>query len=241
MTGDSGINRDQSNTWYSFQKGELELLLAALGISSWYGIGDTYAAQEIKQADVNRLLADMFGRGIVSFDDGRLIISEEQKEIAGVIGNARTCIVSVSAVDGGMTCASYCCEDKAAVLRADVAGRVIVRLLDIKDWPSFILCEGLKESGHTENTVSGNGLEKSLPESTLGESLKSAVNDTGASLGLDLVNSRTGEVRERMLVFEHGLKRHAVIEQKDTGMSMLGGKLTELRRILRDWTTERNA
>ena len=145
MAEGSGEKRDQDNIWYSFRMEELELLLAAAGTKSWYGPEKGLAGKAISREEMNRLLAGMYRKGIVAFDDGRLVMADEQKEIAEVIRDAAACASSVCGVKSGVPYIAYFCGGKVVILRADVAGsgRVVVKMMDEADWPGFLLEESL--------------------------------------------------------------------------------------------------
>ena len=143
MAESPGEKRDQDNIWYSFRTEELELLLAAAGTKSWYGPENSLAGKTVSREEMNRLLAGMYRKGIVSFENGRLVMAEEQKEIAEVIRDATACASSVCGVKSGVPYIAYFCGGKVVILRADVAGsgRVVVKIMDEADWPGFMLEE----------------------------------------------------------------------------------------------------
>ena len=143
MAEGSGEKRDRDNIWYSFRTEELELLLAAAGTKSWYGPEKGLTRKAVSREEVNRLLAGMYRKGIVSFDDGRLVMADEQKKIAEVIRDAAACASSVCGVKSGVPYIAYFCTGKVVILRADVAGsgRVVIKMIDEADWPGFLLEE----------------------------------------------------------------------------------------------------
>lgn len=157
--------QDRDNIWYSFRTEELELLLSAAGAKNWYGPSGHSDRQEVSRADINRLLAGMYRKGMVSFDDGRLVMSEEQKEIAEVIRDAAACASSVCGVKSGVPYIAYFCGGKAVIIRTDIAGsgKVIVKLIDEADWPEFLLNESQTVCG-----IAGAGGRKDVDEKTSG-------------------------------------------------------------------------
>lgn len=135
--------QDRDNIWYSFRTEELELLLSAAGAKNWYGLPGHSDRQEVSRADINRLLAGMYRKGMVSFDDGRLVMSEEQKRITEIIRDASSRAASRCGVKSGIPYIAYFCRGKAVIIRTDIAGsgKVIVKLIDEADWPEFLLNE----------------------------------------------------------------------------------------------------
>ncbi|MBR2548043.1 MAG: hypothetical protein IKF07_07635 [Eubacterium sp.] len=143
MAGDPGEKKKNDNIWYSFSTKELELLLAAAGAKKWYSPAGDRSSRAVSREVVNRLLAGMYRKGILAFDDGRIVMSEEQEKITEIIKDASAVASSVCGVKSGIPYIAYFCRGKAAVLRADIAGRgrVIVKMIDDVDWPGFLLEE----------------------------------------------------------------------------------------------------
>ena len=167
MAEGPGEKRDQDNIWYSFRTEELKLLLSAAGTKSWYGLGGDLSGKAVSREEVNRLLAGMYRKGIVSFDDGKFVMAEEQKKITEVIRDASAVASSVCGVKSGIPYIAYFCSGKAVILRADLAGseRVIVKTMDESDWPGFLI----EESTAVRSTAGAVG-RKDADENTSAES-----------------------------------------------------------------------
>lgn len=173
---------EQDNIWYGFRIDELRLLLAAAGAGSWYGPADGSSGKAIRQEDVNRMLADLYRKNIVTFEDGRLVMADEQKMITETIRDASAVATSYCGVKSGVPYTAYFCGGKAVIMRTDIAGsgRIIVRMIDGKDWPEFLLSESQMvcrpagastdgscqsdASSETELEINGEGLRRAATE-----------------------------------------------------------------------------
>lgn len=134
---------NQDNIWYSFRTEELELLLAAAGAKSWYGPAGGDPGRPVSREEVNRLLAGMYSKGIVTFAGGRVVMADDQMKIAEIISDASAYAAPASGVRHSVPYVAYFSGGKAAVLRADIAGsgKIIVKLIDEADWPEVLIGE----------------------------------------------------------------------------------------------------
>lgn len=82
---------------YFIKAAELELLLAAAGMESWYGMPVAGPAADIKKEDIHALLAGLYQKGYISWESGTLpsreiILQEPAATMVRILRDATECL-----------------------------------------------------------------------------------------------------------------------------------------------------
>ena len=119
---------------------EFILLLAAAGIKEWYGIDIGKKAEFINySSSVNRVLAELYRKGMVDWGPEKAKISESARPVMKVLKAAPVCITCESKAMPGLISGSYCSEGRVVMIERSTAGDGELRLtaMGSEEWYSF--------------------------------------------------------------------------------------------------------
>lgn len=225
------------NVWYSMNIREFFIVLAMLGVHKWYGFGAGSTDMPESCEDVNRLLADLYQNEVISFDEARLVLEGDYKDLFDALKSSEKCILSISSHNNARTVLSYCSGDSVVVCSDDPSDSDFIRLtiLSKSDWPYFITNEMMSFDRISTGSVI---VDESEVRTLVGREMTPAdVADLpGVITVFDTVDMSTGHTDERLSVREKGLLQYMVYERTDReDISVMEGGLTETVRFLDGW------
>lgn len=119
---------------------EFVLLIAAAGISSWYGIDIGRKTDFVRdEGAVNRTMAELYRKGIIDWGEEKAAISEEMKSILNVLRRASVCITCTNEKMPQLVSGSYCSNGDVVMIERGVTGDSEIKLtmMQSDEWVSY--------------------------------------------------------------------------------------------------------
>lgn len=119
---------------------EFILLLAAAGIREWYGIDIGNKTEFIDdEAAVNRILAELYRKGMIDWGAEKARISESARPIMNVLKRAPLCIMCESTAMPDLISGSYCSNGNVVMIeRSRTGGHEIgLTFMNAEEWYSY--------------------------------------------------------------------------------------------------------
>ena len=91
----SGLQKKGTEEIYFIKAVELELLLAAAGLKSWYGIPIAGTTKNIKKEDIHTILAGLYQKDYISWDDQssvEIVLKEPVASLTRTLRDATHCL-----------------------------------------------------------------------------------------------------------------------------------------------------
>ena len=128
---------EETREYYYLNRKEFSILLAAAGIAKWYGpLKDGNEETISDQEDLNRVVADLYLKGILDWKNEVAVVSGYFLRILQILGCSTRCIIRNKTDDPEDKSYMYPCGDEAveiSVSRND-ADVLRIALMRISEW-----------------------------------------------------------------------------------------------------------
>lgn len=207
---------------YYLKESEWKLLLAGIGIRAWYGFGSERNETGKTEADLHRMLADLYQKHVIDWESGSVVIRQPFSAIFASLQKSRSCITIRKQKGGEPLRCCYIGETDVIVTEKSQREEEVICVFSLskETFLMFVLedleiSEGIFEESERENSADG---------SADGENIMS----------FRLQNSRNGQLNYELILQESGLQTFLVVRKEDT-VRRMPYRLSELKECLRKW------
>lgn len=119
---------------------EFLLMMAAAGVSGWYGIELGEARDNFEdQAALNRHMAELYRKGLIDWGENKAKIAEDIRPLFRVLRHAPVCIICSGRGGPETTSASYCFDGEVVMIEKSLTGEKDLKLTFMKtdEWISW--------------------------------------------------------------------------------------------------------
>ena len=226
-----------SSIWYSMDKTEFYVILAALGVREWYGFGVSDAEMPGSCEDINRLLADLYQNEVISFDDEKLVLNKGYSEAFDVLKSAEKCVCAMGGRENGTTVLSYGSGGHMVMTEQDDTDSALMRftVTSASAWPRMILRETMDLERITRGQVRVADEEvRTLTGRDMTAAEAALLPDVLAVY--DMIDIHDGRTEERLTIREKGLLQYMVHDRAGSEeIAVMEGGLAEAGRFLNNW------
>lgn len=201
---------------------ELNALLNAAGVSSWYGPGFEDRGRLESREDMHRLMTELYRKGALDWEKDTAVITGQAGDLVRIIRDSKICILTGEKDDGSGLTYVYIAGGMTAQIRASNNDEDMLKtaVMPFDDW-----LDRLKEEGFFPEMI---GTAPDLPDTEEGE-IRSV---------MELHDMRTGELMGQLHAEDKGT--YGMIHLTSAGRQNTFMCLRdEYERIIRDWTEGR--
>lgn len=200
---------------YYIKEEALKLVLAGIGVESFYGFSKTEDQNEITKEDVHKSLAYLYQEGYVTWEEGNIKLLEPLNSLAGIMVKAVNCIM-IEREDSLKVC--YCNADKVLVTEG---GNHDHGKLRFSIWESPTFMESLWET-------------EVFPQEELEDAPGPKEETRSIQTVFTLADKKTGQMKCTMKVFEEGIFTYiSLTEDTDESISIYNRE--QMENILGNW------
>lgn len=197
---------------------ELTAMLAAVGVPAWYGPAAENAVRIQTREDVNRILAELYLKEVLDWDEENAVISGMAGDAVGIIKNADVCILTGQQHEQEL---EYIYPSDGRLVQIAVSLREEKKLrltvLSFEEW-----MEKLEEKTFFPEIIGSIQADDSIHS------------DAACSV-MELRSTLTGEIISQIHIIDQGAYGTIYLTSPDVQRTYICSR-DHYERILREWT-----